>query len=223
MRVLIVDDEVELARAVIDGLRAESIDVVAEHDGLAGLETATSGAFDAILLDVLMPGMNGFAVCRELRKRGVDTPILMLTAKDGEWDQSEALELGADDFLSKPFSFVVLSARLKALVRRAGTAPVRGRLIVDASRNVAELDGAVVKLTNREFALLSALQQAEGNTVQKHDLVEQVWGESFGGDDNVVEVYVRYLRTKLAEISEEELVVTVRGQGYRLGHVAVTR
>jgi two-component system OmpR family response regulator len=223
MRVLIVDDEVELARAVIDGLRAESIDVVAEHDGLSGLETATSGAFDAILLDVLMPGMNGFAVCRELRKRGVDTPILMLTAKDGEWDQSEALELGADDFLSKPFSFVVLSARLKALVRRAGTAPVRGRLIVDASRNVAELDGAVVKLTNREFALLSALQQAEGNTVQKHDLVEQVWGESFGGDDNVVEVYVRYLRTKLAEISEEELVVTVRGQGYRLGHVAVTR
>jgi DNA-binding response OmpR family regulator len=170
-----------------------------------------------------MPKMNGFAVCRELRKRGVDTPILMLTAKDGEWDQSEALELGADDFLSKPFSFVVLSARLKALVRRAGSTPVRGRLIVDSARNVAELDGLVVKLTNREFALLAALQRADGATVLKHDLVEQVWGDAFGGDDNVVEVYVRYLRTKLAEISPEELIVTVRGQGYRLGHVAVTR
>jgi two-component system OmpR family response regulator len=223
MNVLLVDDEVELARAVAEGLERDEFSVTVCHEGAAGLEAATSSNFDVIVLDVLMPEMNGFQVCRELRARGVDTPVMMLTAKNGEWDQAEAFELGADDFLTKPFSFVVLAARLKALLRRSGIHAPTGRLVIDAARREVSFEGSSVQLTAREFSLLSALAAADSETVAKPDLLSKVWGETFTGDANVVEVYVRYLRRKLSEIGAPEAIRTVRGSGYRLTVPSATR
>lgn len=223
MNVLLVDDEVELARAVSEGLAAEGFTVTAAHDGAEGLEAATSGSFDVIVLDVMMPDMNGYAVCRELRNRGVDTPVMMLTAKDGEWDQAEAFELGADDFLTKPFSYVVLAARLKALMRRSTAPQAAGRLVIDAARREVSFDGSSVQLTAREFSLLAELAAANSDTVAKDDLLARVWGEGFTGDANIVEVYVRYLRKKLNSVGATEAIRTVRGAGYRLTLPSATR
>ena len=171
MRVLVVEDEVDLADAITDGLRAEGFDVDAVHDGIDGLWRAREGSYDAIVLDILLPGMNGYRVCKTLRDEGVWTPILILTAKDGEYDEAEALDTGADDFLSKPFSFVVLLARLRALFRRG--APPRpavlevGPLRLDpATRKVATGDTEVT-LTAREFALLEYLMRRDGNVASK--------------------------------------------------------
>jgi len=220
MRVLVVEDEKHLAEAIADGLGAEGFDVDAVNDGIDGLWRAREGSYDAIVLDVLLPGMNGYRVCKTLREEGVWTPILILTAKDGEWDEAEALDTGADDFLSKPFSFVVLLARLRALFRRG--APPRpavlefGPLRLDPGSRRAAHGESEVKLTAREFALLEYLMRRDGNVASKPEILDHVWGMDFAGDPNVVEVYVGYLRRKIDQPFETQLIRTVRGAGYRL-------
>jgi len=220
MRVLLIEDEVALAEAIRDGLMAEGFDVDAVHDGLDGLWRAREGSYDAIVLDILLPGMNGYRVCKTLRDEEIWTPILMLTAKDGEWDEAEALDTGADDFLSKPFSFVVLLARLRALFRRG--APPRpavleyGPLRLDPGTRKACHGEEEVALTAREFSLLEYLIRRDGNVASKSEILDHVWGIDFAGDPNVIEVYVGYLRRKLDQPFGTQLIRTVRGAGYRL-------
>src|SRR6187399_2343831 len=176
MRVLVVDDEVRLAQTLARGLRAEGFEVDLAHTGQDGLWRAREGAYAAIILDILLPGMNGYAVCRELRAGGSTTPVLMLTAKQGEHDEAEGLDLGADDFLRKPFSFVVLVARLRALLRRAigaadGTIAI-GDLDVDPRRRTCRRGDTEVVLTAREFDLVVALARRDGGTATKRELLD---------------------------------------------------
>jgi DNA-binding response OmpR family regulator len=220
MRVLVVDDEEPLAAAVADGLTAEGFDVEVTHDGLDALWRARERQYGAIVLDILLPGMNGYRVCETLRDEGVWTPILMLTAKDGEYDEAEALDTGADDFLSKPFSFVVLVARLRALMRR-GSHPrppllESGTLVLDPATRVCSRGDVAIKLTAREFSLLEELMRRDGLVARKRDLLDAVWGFEYPGDPNIVEVYVRYLRRKIDEPFGLNTLQTVRGVGYRL-------
>ncbi len=216
MRVLVVDDEVRLATAVQRGLQAEGFIVDLAHTGTDGLWAAVEHKYDAIVLDIMLPGLNGYRVCAELRSRGVETPILMLTAKDGEFDEAEALDTGADDFLSKPFSYVVLVARLRALIRRArGRATsdlVVGSLTLQLSARRCLLNGEEISLTAREFAVLEYLADHAGDVVAKRDILDNVWDEDFDGPDNVIEVHVHALRRKLGA----DAIETVRGAGYRL-------
>ncbi|HEX9467236.1 MAG TPA: response regulator transcription factor [Acidimicrobiia bacterium] len=220
MRVLVVEDEEHLATAIADGLSAEGFDVDVSNDGLDGLWRAREGSYDAIVLDILLPGMHGYKVCRTLRDEGVWTPILILTAKDGEYDEAEALDTGADDFLSKPFSFVVLLARLRALIRRG--APPRpavlkvGSLQLDPGARRVSRNETDIRLTAREFALLEYLVRKGGNVAAKTEILDHVWGMDFSGDPNVVEVYVGYLRKKIDQPFDTETIETVRGAGYRL-------
>jgi len=220
VRVLVVEDEVHLAEAIRGGLEAEGFDVELSHDGLDGLWRARERPYGAIVLDILLPGMNGYKVCETLRHEGVWTPILMLTAKSGRYDEAEALDTGADDFLSKPFSFVVLVARLRALARRGSSPrpPVlsAGDLVLDPVTREVHRGDALVDLTPREFSLLEALLRHSGEVVPKATLVDEVWGGDFVGDPNVVEVYVGYLRRKLDAPFGRQSLQTVRGVGYRL-------
>lgn len=220
MRVLVVEDEVHLAQAVGRGLTSEGFDVDLVHDGLEGLQRAREGSYGAMVLDILLPGMNGYLVCRTLRDEGNWTPILMLTAKDGEYDEAEALDTGADDYLSKPFSFVVLVARLHALARRStssGSVSVRlavGDLELDPVSRVCQRGGTAVDLTRREAALLESLLRRPGEVVSKRTLAHEVWG---GDDDsNVVEVYIGYLRRKVDMPFGRRSLETARGRGYRV-------
>ena len=220
MRILVVEDEVSIADALATGLKAEGFDVDVVHDGTDGLWRAREIAYAAIVLDILLPGMNGFKVCRTLREEGVWTPILMLTAKDGELDEAEALDTGADDFLSKPFSFVVLVARLRALLRRGSTPRPNvltvGTLTLDpASRQCSRFDTAI-DLTAREYALLDLLMRRSDAILSKGVLLDEVWGAEFGGDPNIVEVYVGYLRKKVDTPFGVHTILTVRGAGYRM-------
>ncbi|MGH1489422.1 MAG: response regulator transcription factor [Acidimicrobiales bacterium] len=224
MRVLLVEDEERLAAIVQEGLGDEGIDVDVEHDGRSGLWRATEGSYDAIILDIMLPGMNGYEICREIRAAEVWTPILMLTAKDGEFDEAEALDIGADDFLRKPFSFVVLLARIRALVRRG--APPRpailacGDLTLDPTTSTVTRarDGEPVEieLTRREYAVLEMLMRADGNAVSRQSVLDRVWGMDDEPASNVVEVYIRYLRQKIDEPFDHPIINTVRGVGYRL-------
>jgi DNA-binding response OmpR family regulator len=220
MRVLLVEDEVGLADAIVRGLAAEGFEVEAVHDGREGLELARERHYAAVILDIMLPGMNGYQVCRTLREEGVWTPILMLTAKDGEWDEAEALDTGADDFLSKPFSFVVLVARLRALLRR-GTQPrpavlTVGDLTLDPATRECHRGTEPIELTAREFALLEHLMRHPHEVVTKRQLLEEVWGHERDADPNVVEVYVGYLRRKIDGPFGRHSLVTVRGAGYRV-------
>jgi two-component system OmpR family response regulator len=223
MRVLVVEDEVSLAETIRDGLGREGFTVDIVHNGVDGLWTATEaphGAYDVIVLDIMLPGLSGYEVCRQLRGRGVWTPVVMLTAKDGEYDQADALDLGADDYLTKPFSFVILIARLRALIRRG--APERpavltaGDLTLDPSERRVARAGAPVALTPREFALLEFLLRNRGHAVTKTSILENVWDANFSGDPNIVEVYVGYLRKKVDHPFGRSAIETVRGAGYRL-------
>jgi two-component system, OmpR family, response regulator len=219
VRVLVIEDEVPLAEAIARGLRAEEFEVDLVHNGLDGVERARTGEYDAIVLDILLPGMNGFKVCATLRDEGNWTPILMLTAKDGEYDEAEALDTGADDFLSKPFSFVVLVARLRAIARR-GDRPraatmSAGDLRLDPATHTCTRGDTAIALTTREFALLEALMRRSGDVVSKQQLLEEVWGPTFAGDPNIVEVYVGYLRKKVDAPFATHTILTVRGAGYR--------
>jgi DNA-binding response OmpR family regulator len=220
-RILIVEDEEALAEGVARGLTAEGFEVTVAHDGLTGLEQARSEDIDAIVLDIMLPGMNGYKVCQTLRDEGVGTPILMLTAKDGEYDEAEALDTGADDFLSKPFSFVVLVARIRALLRRSadgrGQPLVIGDLTLDPISRTCHRGETLISLTTREYELLEALMRRPGQVIDKQDLLEKVWGEDFEGDPNVVEVYIGYLRRKLDRPFGRNDIRTVRGAGYRIG------
>lgn len=220
MRVLVVDDEVRFAEGLRRGLVAEGFTVDVEHDGVDGLWRAQEFRYDVIVLDVMMPRLNGYLVCRELRAAGDWTPVLMLTAKDGAWDQVEGLDTGADDYVVKPVEFPVLLARLRALVRRGRPErPARlqvGTLVVDpASREVTRA-GRAVALTSREFAVLSFLARNAGSVVSKTQILEGVWDEDYDGDANIVEVYVRHLRTKIDRPFGLDTIRTVRGAGYRL-------
>src|SRR3982075_3900559 len=220
MRVLVVEDEERLADAVGRGLEAEGFDVDLVHDGLDALWRARGWDYGAIVLDILLPGMNGYKVCRTLREEDVWMPILMLTAKDGEYDEAEALDTGADDFLSKPFSFVVLVARLRALVRR-GVRPrpsvlVAGDLRLDPAARSCTRDGVDIALTPREFSLLEYLLRRAGEVVRKSEILEHVWDYDFDGDPNIVEVYVGYLRRKIDAPFGRHALETVRGAGYCL-------
>jgi DNA-binding response OmpR family regulator len=220
VRVLLVDDEVHLAGSIGRGLTAEGFAVETVHDGLDGLWRARERSYGAIVLDILLPGMNGYEVCRTLRAEGNWTPILMLTAKDGEYDEAEALDTGADDFLSKPFSFVVLVARVRAVARRGANPrpPVlsAGDLVFDPVTRRCHRGEVSIALTPRELALLEALLRTPNAVVAKRDLLREVWGEDFDGDANVVEVYVRYLRRKIDEPFGRRTLRTVRGHGYQL-------
>lgn len=209
-----------MAQSLRTGLQAEGYAVDVAHDGDDGLWRATEEDFDVVLLDIMLPGRNGYQVVSELRQRGSHVPVLMLTAKDGEWDQAEALDAGADDYLAKPFSYPVLLARLRALIRRsAGRSDPMitvGDLRIDtASRQCWRGDDAI-ELTTREFALLEYLALRPGTVVSKVELVEHVWDAARDPDTNVVEVYMGYLRRKIDAGREQPLLHTVRGAGYRL-------
>ena len=221
LRVLVVEDEVHLAEAIAEGLSAEGFDVELSHDGLDGLWRARERTYGAIVLDILLPGMNGYKVCQTLRQEGIWTPILMLTAKSGIYDEAEALDTGADDFLSKPFAFVVLVARLRALLRRGATPRPRelvaGDLALDPVARTCRRGQVPIDLTRREYALLEALLRHADEGVTKAQLLGEVWGEDFTGDDNVVEVYVGYLRRKIDVPFGRHSLQTVRGiGGYRM-------
>ena len=220
MRILIVEDESTLVTYLKKSLEAEGYTVDAALDGDTGLELALSGSYDAITLDIMLPGMNGYSVCREIRKAGISTPVLMLTAKDGEYDEADALDIGADDFLRKPFSLVVLVARIRALVRRGGAArgsELRvGDLVLDPAKRFVSRAGTSIELTPREFALLEYLMHNVGQALSKAQILEHAWSPGFMGDENVVEVYVRYLRKKIDDPFGNPLIKTVRGVGYRI-------
>lgn len=220
MRVLVVDDEPALRESLRRGLVAGGWTVETAADGEAGLEMATDGAYDVVVLDIMMPHRNGYEVVREMRRREIWTPVLMLTAKDGEYDQADAFDLGADDYLVKPFSFVVLEARLRALVRRG--APERpavfraGDLVVDpAAREVRRGDDRI-SVTAREYAVLEYLIRNRNQVVSKAQIMRAVWDAAYDGDDNIVEVYIGYLRRKIDAPYRARAIETVRGQGYRL-------
>lgn len=220
MRILIVEDEVNLATAIAQGLRAEGYDVEAVHDGEEGLWRAREGQFDAIVLDIMLPGMNGYKICRALRDEDVWTPVLMLTAKDGEYDEAEGLDTGADDYLTKPFSFVVLLARLRALIRRGTTVRPAvltvGDLQVDPATKQCRRGATDIHLTPREFALLEALTAQPELVLTKQELIDRVWGLDFYGPSNVLDVYVGYLRKKIDRPFGTDSIQTVRGVGYRV-------
>ncbi|WP_432014528.1 response regulator transcription factor [Streptomyces cucumeris] len=216
MRLLIVEDERRLAVSLAKGLRAEGFAVDVAHDGREGLHRAQEGVHDLIVLDIMLPGMNGYHVCGALRAAGNDVPILMLTAKDGEYDEAEGLDTGADDYLTKPFSYVVLVARVRALLRRRGPAAspvVRiGELSVDRGARRVERDGDGIALTAKEFSVLEHLALRPGDVISKAEILEHVWDFAYDGDPNIVEVYISALRRKLGA----GLIETVRGAGYRL-------
>ena len=216
MRVLVVEDEVRQAAALRRGLEAEGFAVDVAHTGTDGLWLATEQDHDVIIVDVMLPGINGFRLCALLREREIWAPILVLTAKDGELDEAEALDTGADDFLTKPFSYVVLLARIRALLRR-GT-PARpsvlrcGDLDLDLARRTCRRGDEDVETTGREFAILEYLARHAGEVVPKADIVAHVWDFAYEGGDNVVEVHVSALRRKLGR----DAIETVRGVGYRV-------
>ncbi|SCF44679.1 DNA-binding response regulator, OmpR family, contains REC and winged-helix (wHTH) domain [Micromonospora marina] len=216
VRLLVVEDETRLAAALRRGLSAEGFVVDVAATGPDGLDAARHGEYDAMVLDVMLPGLSGYEVVRRLRAEQRWLPVLMLSAKDGEYDQADGLDCGADDYLTKPFSYVVLLARLRALLRRG--APRRpavltvGDLRLDpARRRVTRADAEVV-LTSREYALLDYLMRRPGEVVSKTELLDHVWDASIDTAPNAVEVYVGYLRRKIGR----ERLETVRGAGYRL-------
>jgi DNA-binding response OmpR family regulator len=220
MRVLVVEDDGSMAASLVKGLTAEGYIVDTAADGEQGTWLALEGDYDAVVLDLMLPRRSGFAVVAELRRAGCATPVLMLTAKTGEWDQAEALDSGADDFLSKPFSYPVLLARLRALIRRgsgaAGAVLTIGDVAVDTAARRCWAAGEELDLTAREFALLEYLAHRPGVVVGKTDLLHHVWDLHADGDTNVVEVYIGYLRRKLRAASKRVSIETVRGAGYRL-------
>jgi two-component system, OmpR family, response regulator len=220
MRLLVVEDEMRLAEGLKRGLEAEGFAVDVAANGTDGLWLARENRYAAILLDIMLPGLNGYLVCRTLREEADWTPVLMLTAKNGEWDQVEALDTGADDYLTKPFSFAVLVARVRALIRRGSTPRPAvleaGDLTLDpATREVRRADAAV-ELTAREFAVLEFLIRRAGQVVSKAEILEGVWDFDFDGDPNIVEVYIRHLRNKVDRPFARESIQTLRGAGYRL-------
>ena len=220
MRVLVIEDDKRLATNIRRGLEAEGYAVDIALDGEVGLWAATEGTFDAIVLDIMLPKLNGFQVCRQLRESGDWTPILMLTAKDGELDEAEALDTGADDFLSKPFSYVVLVAHLRALTRRGKRErPVElcaGDLFVDPAAHACRRGDCNITLTAREFSILEFLIRRVGEVVTKSEILANVWDFAYEGEPSVIEVHVSAIRKKIDAPFGRHAIETIRGVGYRL-------
>jgi DNA-binding response OmpR family regulator len=220
VKILLVEDDKKIATIVKRGLEAEGFTVEVAFDGTDGLWLATEGSFDLIVLDIMLPGRNGYQICADLREAGDWTPILMLTAKDGDLDEAEALDTGADDYLTKPFSFAVLVARIRALLRRAtgrNPAPVEaGDLRIDPGQRRAWRGEAEIELTSRQFDVLEFLIRRAGQVLSKSEILDGVWEYEFEGDPNIVEVYIRRLRTRIDEPFGRHAIETVRGAGYRL-------
>lgn len=220
MRVLVVEDERQLAEGLRKGLEAEGFAVDVCLDGVEGHWMATENPYDVIVLDIMLPGMNGYRICASLREADIWTPILMLTAKDGEYDEAEGLDTGADDYLTKPFSYVVLVARLRALLRRGATQRPAvleaGDLRMDPASRRAWRGDDELDMTARELAILEYLLRHRGEVVSKSDILDHVWDYDFEGDPNIVEVYIRRLRNSFDRPYGREAIETLRGSGYRL-------
>lgn len=220
LRVLVVDDDQNVAETARRMMVAEGWVVDVVHDGTAGFEKASTERFDVVILDIMMPGLNGYEVVRDLRAAGIWTPVLMLTAKDGEYDQADAFDFGADDYLTKPFSFVVLIARLRALARRGAperpTVLTAGSLSLDPAAHTVTRRGQALTLTAREFSVLEFLMRHKGEVVTKPEILDSVWDINYRGDENVVEVYISYLRRRIDTPFGCKAIETVRGVGYRL-------
>ena len=219
VKVLVIEDDAKTADALRRGLEAEGYTVDVARDGNDGLWMATETGADVIVLDIMLPGLNGYRVCSELRSREVRTPILMLTAKDGEWDEAEGLDTGADDYLVKPFSFTVLLARLRALLRRSSDVPPPiqvGDLRIDPAGRRAWRGPTEIALTTRQYDVLEFLVRRAGQVQSKDDILHGVWPHDFEGDPNIVEVYVARIRRVVDEPFGRHTIDTVRGAGYRL-------
>lgn len=220
MRILLVEDERPLAESIRRGLSEEGMVVDVAHDGVTGQWLAGENPYDVVVLDIMLPGRNGYEVLRELRERGIWTPVMMLTAKDGEYDQTDAFDLGADDYLSKPFHFIVLVARIRALARRgAPERPVAlrvGDIELDPVRREVRCCGQPVRLTAKQYTVLHFLMRHPEEVLSKAQIMDNVWGSDFEGDANIVEVYMGYLRRKLDTPFGRRSIETVRGMGYRL-------
>jgi DNA-binding response OmpR family regulator len=220
VRILVVEDDKRLASTLRRGLEAEGFAVDNALDGEQGLWLASENSYDAIVLDIMLPKVNGFQVCSRLREQGIWTPILMLTAKDGELDEAEALDTGADDYLTKPFSYVVLVAHLRALVRRgASERPAQlmvGDLVIDPAARTCSRGGRLIELTAKEFSIVEFLARRSGEVVSKTDLLEHAWDFAYDGDPNVIEVHMSNIRRKIDKPFHVRSLRTVRGAGYRL-------
>jgi DNA-binding response OmpR family regulator len=220
MKLLVVEDDTKIAAALRRGLSAEGFAVEVAGDGAEGLWRARETGYDLILLDVLLPVRNGYQLCEELRRAGDRTPILMLTALDGELDEAEGLDLGADDYLRKPFSFPVLVARIHALLRRAALGeppPVEiGDLRLEPRNRRVRRGPVEIRLTSREFDLLTYLVRHAGQVISKQQILARVWQDDFDGDPNVVEVYIARLRRKIDDPFGRRTIETLRGAGYRV-------
>lgn len=219
MRLLVVEDEKKLATSLKRGLEADGFAVDVALNGTDGLWMAQEHAYDAIVLDIMLPGINGYKICEQLREEGNWTPILMLTAKEGDLDEAEALDTGADDFLRKPFAHMVLVARLRALLRRPGDRPVvmtAGDLRLDPNQRRCWRGDTEIDLRTREFSVLEYLIRNAGDVVSKQDILDHVWNYEYDGDPSIIEVYVRNLRKKIDIPYDRSSIQTVRGAGYRL-------
>jgi two-component system OmpR family response regulator len=220
MRVLVVEDEARLAASLRTGLQAEGFAVDVAPDGGEALWYARENEYDAILLDIMLPVLNGYKVCETLRAEKNWTPILMLTAKDGEWDQVEALDTGADDYVTKPFSFDVLLARLRSLLRRGTherpTSLVVADLVLDPATRTVSRGDVALRLTSRELSLLEFLMRRRGDVVSRQQIFAHVWDHNFEGDPNIIEVYIAGVRRKIDKPFGRATIETVRGSGYRL-------
>ena len=220
MRILVVEDDKRLAATLRRGLEAEGFAVDNALDGEQCIWLATENPYDAIVLDIMLPKVNGFQVCARLREQGNWTPILMLTAKDGELDEAEALDTGADDYLTKPFSYVVLVAHLRALLRRgAGERPAQlsvGDLVIDPAARTCSRAGRPIELTAKEFSIVEFLARRPGEVVSKGDLLDHAWDFAYDGDPNVIEVHMSNIRRKIDKPFRTDSLRTVRGAGYRL-------
>lgn len=223
MWILVVEDEPMIADAIKLGLEAEGFAVDVSDRGDDGLHLARVNDYDAIVLDIMLPGMNGYKVCRQLRDEGDTTPILMLTAKDGAYDEAEGIETGADDYITKPFNWVVLLARLRAMIRRAATDTAAlspelrvDDLVLNPATHEVHRAGVEIELTPREFSLLRYLLHRKGDVVTKRELLDHVWGEPGADDPNVTQVYIGYLRRKVDLPFGAKTIQTVRGVGYRV-------
>ncbi len=216
-KILLVEDEANIARFVELELRHEGYEVTKAEDGREGLKLAETGEFDLMLLDIMLPGLNGLEVLRRLRKSS-SLPVIMLTARDAVMDKVTGLDMGADDYITKPFSIEELLARIRTALRKksAPTLPQLsiGPLTLDIARHQLLVAGEQVELTGREFALLQTLMENKDIVLSRETLMERVWGYDYMGETNVVDVYIRYLRAKIGEKTDQPLIHTVRGVGY---------